>query len=122
MADEITITVRTNIVNGEYSETFNQTVQIDQAAIGAYAGVEIVPTTDEAMPVGDVATEGYLFLKNLDGTNFITFGPDDSGGTFVPYGKCKPGEIAIFRVVAGAAYRWKADTATVKTQILLLED
>lgn len=121
MADEIKITIKGRVENGNYKTewSFGQ-VNIDQAAQGASSGIQSIGTSAENITVGDVSTAGYLFLRNLDSTNFVEFGKDNTG--FVNVGKLKPGEMCCFRVAASTTVQLKADTAACDVMYLLLED
>lgn len=127
MANEITTQFQATVKNSGFIQTVQadvSTVQklFDQAVVGAHGTIVTVGTSEEDMPVGDVATNGFLFLKNLDSTNFVKFGPKD-GGNMVDFGRLKKGEWAWFRLAAGSTpLRWVADTAPVKVQMLLLND
>jgi hypothetical protein len=76
-----------------------------------------IGTSDETLAIGDVGTLGWLFMRNQDGTNFITFGSD---GAVYPI-KLKAGEFAALRW-NGAAIHAKADTAACALEYLLLPD
>lgn len=121
MADEIKITVKATAENGGFKSAwaFGQ-FSVDQAAVGAASGVQAVGTSAENIAGGDVSTPGYLFLKNLDATNFVDIGKDNTG--FVAVGRMEPGETACFRVSASTTIQLKADTASCNVQYLLLED
>ncbi len=75
-----------------------------------------IGTGDETLALGDVATNGYVFFKNTDPTNFIIIGAD---GSSYPI-KLKPGEFAVMRW-NGAAIHAKADTATCILQYTIIE-
>ena len=121
MADEIKLTIKGKVTNGEYKTdwSFSQ-FSVDQAASGAASGVQSVGTSAENIAGGDVSTPGYLFLKNIDGTNYVDVGVDNTG--FVAMAKLKAGEQACFRVAGSTTIQLKANTATCKVQYLLLED
>lgn len=122
MADEITVTLRATVDNGEYHDEFRGgTFKFDQAAIGAHGPVVSVGTAEEDLTTGDISTLGFLFLKNTDVANYVTYGPK-SAGVMVPFGRIKAGEVACVRLEPGITLRWQANTAAVKVQILLLEN
>lgn len=121
MAGELKITIIGKLNNGGYKVDWsNGQKSIDQSAVGAASGVQSVGTSAENIDGGDVSTPGYLFLKNLDSTNFVEFGVDSSG--FVKVGKIEAGEEACFRVAASTTVQLKADTATCKVAYILTED
>lgn len=122
MANEIDVGLQVDCTNGEYSRSISESVQIDQSAQGAAAGIVIVgQAAEEDLEFIDISSEGMLYLKNLDATNFVKYGPK-SGGVMVTYGKIKPGEIAWVRLFPGVVHRWIADTDDVKVEYWMLED
>ncbi|WP_254513842.1 hypothetical protein [Anatilimnocola floriformis] len=121
MSNEITTLVRLNITNGVYTDAFSASPTITQNTLGANSGIQTVGTSAEALAVGDVATLGLVCLLNTDATNFVQFGPDDSG-TMKVVGRLKPGEAAQFRLEPGITLKLKADTASCKVRFLLLND
>lgn len=121
MTQEIKINLNGSCVNGGYNETINANgLVFNQLNPGATSGIIALTTSDTALGVGSVSTNGYLFLKNLDSTNFFKWGPNNSG-SILAIGKCLPGEIAFFRLLPGVTFRLQADTATVNVQYLLLQ-
>lgn len=109
-------------MNGNLKAAFQPGVlQVDQAVGVIYGPVVIVGTSEEDLLIGDIATLGYVFLRNLDAANFVTYGPK-SGGSMIPFGRIKAGEIAMLRLEPGITWRWIADTGSVKVQVLLLNN
>jgi len=122
MANEITVTTRLAVENGKHKDTFAPPVlKINQAAIGASSGVVSVGTSEEDLAVGDVTTLGWVALRNLDSTNYVTYGPK-SGSDMVAFGRINAGETALLRLAQGITVRWAANTAAVKVQVLLLQN
>ncbi len=124
MAREITVMMRLGVTNGLHTDTLDaQQVLVDQAAQGAHAPVVIVPHATEAdLDLGDIVTPGLVMLRNLDSTNYVTWGPKDGNDDMEPIGRINPGEPALFRFDPAAQLRWQADTADVKVQVLALEN
>ena len=74
MADEITIVTALKVTNGDLRENkptitkkFNQTT----ARAGSFT--VNVGTTEESIAFGDIAP-GFVELRNLDATNYVSFG------------------------------------------------
>jgi hypothetical protein len=109
MADEIQLAMAINISKDFYVCNINKSWTLDLNTAGEGGGIQIIGTSEEAVDFGDVATLGYLYLVNLDATNFITFGPDSGG--MVEMGKLLPGEAALVRLKPGITVMAKADTA-----------
>lgn len=76
-----------------------------------------VGITDETLALGDITTIGWVYMKNLDPTNFIIVGSD---GTLYPL-KLKPGEPMFVRWNA-AAIHVKANTAPCNMEYVLISD
>ncbi len=124
MADELKLLIQMTAENGTFKDTFTPgTVNIDQAAQGFNGPVVTVGTTYEVLPIGDVATEGFLIGQNLDTTNFVTMAASTgAGATQHPYQKAKAGEPFALRLDPTVTIRWKADTSVVNVQVKLYED
>jgi hypothetical protein len=120
MANEISIAVDLRVSNAPYTLTQTKRLQVDQTAIGEGGSVQVVGTTEEALDFGDVSTLGWLYLENLDDTNFVEYGPDSTG--MVAFGKLEAGECAILRLKPGITVKAKADTAECKVLVRCLED
>ena len=124
MANEISLMMRLAITNGLYTDTLDaQQVLIEQAAQGAHAPVVIVPAAAEAdLELGDIVTPGLIMARNLDSTNYVTWGPKNASNVMEPIGRIGPGEPFLFRYDPAATLRWQANTADVKVQVLALEN
>lgn len=121
MADELKVTIQAQYVKGLLKENYAPgAIAITQAVMGLHGTLVSVGTSEEDMPVGDIATNGWLFLLNLDGSNYVTYGPKDT--TMTPFGRIKPGEPAAIRIEPGVVVRWVANTAPVKLKMLFFED
>ena len=114
MADEISINLGVRIVKDEYSATVDERFT-DDFVIGEGGGVQEIGTTEEALVFGDVAVEGWLYLKNVDATNLIDFGPDDSGMVII--GRLYPGEACLLRLLPGVTVKAKANAAAADLHV-----
>lgn len=123
MANEIKVTLSVTIANGEYNEKISDGQNsITQAAIGEAGGVVSVGSgAEEDLVTTDISTLGCVYLKNLDSTNYVTYGPK-SGGVMVAFGRIKAGEEQWLRLEPGITWRWQANTAAVKVKIRVLEN
>jgi hypothetical protein len=120
MANEISVTTRLTVENGNFKADRNPgRILVDQATLAAIANVQTIGTSYEAITLGDVSTEGYCYLRNLDSTNFVDVGTD-GGAALVPFLRLKAGECAVFRISTNAIYAL-ADTAACKLDVLILE-
>jgi hypothetical protein len=122
MAGIITPSFNVTVLNAPFRDSIVEAgAVVAQAEIGKGGGIQIIGTSEEVINFGDVVTEGYLYLKNLDDTNYVTYGPEDTGAMVV-FGKLKPGEFAWLRVAPTVVMRAQADTADVKLDVRLYED
>src|SRR6266516_839138 len=110
MANEIniqaTLTVQRFIPAIQGSGNLN----INQTGTHCIGNVQNVGTAAEQLTIADVATLGYLFVKNLNVTNFVQLGLD-SAVTQI-FAKLRPGEFCLVPVNQNAIYA-KANTAAV---------
>lgn len=77
-----------------------------------------VTTSELAIPLGGVTAGGnWVWLKNLDGTNFVEVRVGTGSTKFC---KLKPGEFALFRLGSGITAPYIiADTATCLVEYVL---
>ena len=121
MANEISVTVRFDITNGNYSPgSINVSgATYDQTAVGCAEGVQEIGTTEESLSTGDLTTYGWLYMRNLDDTNYVQWG----FSTGVYGGRMEAGETAgPFRTEPAATMYLKANTAACDVQYRWLED
>jgi len=122
MADELKVQVTATLNKGNYANKFEPgLISIDVDAVGGHRPVVSVGTSEEVISPGDVSTEGWCFMRNLDSTNYVQWGPE-SGGSMVTVGRIEAGEVACFRMEPGITFRAKANTATVLLEFWLIED
>ena len=121
MANEITVTTRIAVINGNYKEERTSKIQADQSATGGQAGVQNIGTSYEAVTLGNVSTEGYVHLRNLDSTNYLEVGLD-AGADLTPVIRLNAGEVALFRLSTSATLFAKANTASVDLDVCILEN
>ena len=121
MADEITITSKLKVVNGNHEIKVQPTSHsFDQSAVGEYDQVHNIGTTEESVTsFGDITTEGFCYLRNLDATNYVQWGYS----TGVYGGRMEAGEPAgPLRLEPGADLFFKANTAACNVRIVVIED
>jgi len=122
MANEITACCNLTVDHDYQHWSRNINLSVDQTGTGRGGhDQDIGHAADETIDFGDVATEGFLFLRNLDDTNYVTIGPD-SGGSMVAMIKLLAGEWAWLRVVPSTTIRAQADTATVRLEVACFEN
>jgi len=85
---------------------------------GVQGGVVSVTTSAMAIPLGGVTTPGGLAVfKNLNATNYLEIGFDDSG--FVAFAKLLPGQVACIPLVNAPWAR--ANTAACLMQYKIMD-
>ena len=82
--------------------------------------VQSVGITKENLSKGDITTIGYVVMKNLDATNYCSFGDDADS----PSIEAKAGEvIGPLRWARGVSeVSAKADTGACRIRYLMIED
>ena len=121
MADEIQITAGIQVRKG--SLVFSQapvTESFDMTGTGGPTpGYVTVGTSEESITFGELSTAGYLFMQNLDSTNYVQWG----FSTTVYGGRIKAGETAgPFRMEPGLTLFLKANTAACKMVVYGFEN
>ena len=108
MADELTVSISMSYTNGgvSFNEAYSDSVTV--AAVPMATNVQSIGTTEGQLDYGGGTSLGFLFIKNLDATNFVQFGKT----TGVYTARLKPGELGIFRMDGNTVFA-KADTAAV---------
>lgn len=91
---------------------------IDQVGDDHQAQTQVVGITEEELfALPDIVAVGYMFIKNIDDTNFVQI-----GFTTGVYGmRLYPGEFALFRLEPGIDIFALADTAAVRVQYIIYE-
>lgn len=123
MSDELSVNINATLTNGNQNFAFAPgALTFDQTATGGIDQIVVVNSSaSEVISFGSVTTEGWCFLRNLDATNYVQYGPD-SGSSLIVFGRIEAGEVAAFRLDPTTTFRAQANTAAVKLQVALLED
>ena len=117
MANEIqTSTTFTFSKNGSPPQNWSVSGSINVTGNYFVTGIQSIGLVDETIALGDIATIGYVLLKNLDATHFVSFGVD--GSTYP--NRLLAGEECKVRL-NGAAIHLIADTAACKVSYLIVE-
>ena len=116
MANELRIEAQLEYSKSGVKQNKHDSTYADVSGDSFTHVVQEVGTSDELIVIGsDVATWGYVYLKNLDSTNYVEVGLTGSYSI-----KLKPGEVALFR--AAAALYAQANTAAVDLEIIVIEE
>jgi len=119
MANEINVSASLRVEKGGATTGRSATISVDMAGESFFHNVMSIPTSDTTIESYatsgiDAAETGYLFIKNLDSTNYVEFGLTGSYSI-----KLLAGEVAVFRA-AGAIFG-RANTSAVECEILMAE-
>lgn len=121
MANELRLTATFSYEKGDASideQVSNLGVDVTGSVVAA--GVQEIGTSEEALGLNGVTTGGYLFIKNLDDTNYVSI---RSGTGATDLVRLKAGEFAIFRVDSSSSAPFAiANTAAVNVRYVLLSD
>ena len=122
MANEISVTIKITFAKGTLpTVTRNPSaLSVDMTGTQFVAGVQSIGTAEEALDLGDMGalTLGWMYCKNLDGTNFVEIRPATATADLI---KLKAGEFALFRLTSNTPYAI-ADTAACELDYLIVED
>lgn len=129
MSNEIRLNFSLDVDNGNLKLRFSESLLIDQTtARGGLPGFLMVGTSYEVISTADLVSPGLLLMKNLDTSNFVSWGvigEAAGGGTitqFFPVGKLKPGEGYPWRLHPSCNLYMKADNAACPVFLMILDD
>lgn len=125
MAGEIKVNASLEASNGNFKfpKIGATTQSIDQTtAGGGVPGIISAITTGTGTAVSNTGLTalGWCYIRNLDLTNTVEYGPV-SGGVLYPFGSLAPGEAAVFRLKTGITWSVIALVAACKVQVLQLD-
>jgi len=117
MSNELSLSVSLTFNKGGASVSRSEGIQVTVTGDAFSHEVQEVGTAEEELAQGaDLGTPGYMFIKNLDATNYV-----EVGSTTGVYDiKLKAGEIALYRHNSATVYA-KSNTAACLVEYLLIE-
>jgi len=125
MANELTHNVSLVLANGDLDSVSivpgSDSITQNTAAPVRVGGSQIIGTTEEALALTDITTNGWAYFRNRDATNFVEIGVKPAA-TFYPLVRLNAGERCAFRLSQGITPYAKADTANVILQRDILDD
>lgn len=120
MANEVTVNTTLNATkSGVTVNTGGQSKLVDMDGDQMLTNVQTIGTSAEALVIGDIASLGWIFVRNLDAANFVELALDSAVSTQV-FAKLLAGEWALFPAKTGTMYA-KADTAECNIQVVAIE-
>ena len=100
MANELKITINVNYEKSTEIVDLFESNNVTVTGTEYWHGIQSIGfSAEEAVTVADLGTQGYVYAKNLDNTNYVSIGT--TGNLDV---KLKAGESALWRT-AGALSR-----------------
>jgi hypothetical protein len=119
MADELSLAISATETKSGVSTEKSFTDNFDVSGIPFISAIQAIGTSDETLQLGDVASLGWLVMKNTDATNYVEIGY--TSGTY--FAKLKAGEFCAFRAGAGlTAIHAKANTGAINLEYVLFSD
>ena len=117
MANELSATISITFSKGGAEVNRAESIEITVTGDAYTAGVQEIGTTEEAVAQGsELGTPGWIFIKNIDDTNYVEFGI--STGVYTT--KIIAGKFAWF-FVNGATLYAKANTAACNIDYIWFE-
>ena len=117
MANELSIAIKLNFSKGGAEVKRAESISVTVTGDAFTHDVQQIGTTEEAIAQGaELGTPGYIFIKNLDSTNYL-----EVGSTTGVYDiKLQAGEICLYRHNSATIYG-KANTSAVNIEYVLIE-
>ena len=117
MANELSLSVSLAFSKGGASVARSEGIQVTVTGDAFSHEVQEIGTVEEALAQGsELGTPGYIFIKNLDSTNYVEIGST----TGVYDIKLKAGEVCLYRHNSATVYA-KSNTATCNVEYVLIE-
>lgn len=111
MADEITVTQRLQVNDGNYFKVdrhitgLKNDLTVATGTPGDRGIQEIGYAAHELLVVSaDLDTQGWAYFRNLDTTNYVEIGVQDSDNSFTAFVKLIAGNSALFPLATGTIY------------------
>jgi hypothetical protein len=118
MANELNIMAGLSFNKGGGSITKRDNVVLTVTGDSYTSNIQSIGITEEEVVQGaDLGTPGYVYLKNLDPTNYIEIGST----TGVYDIRLKAKEVALYRHNSATIYA-KANTAACLLEYIIIED
>ncbi len=120
--NEIQSVVTLKVLKGSLDVTRSISKQINLTAanpnVAGFTQSVSTNTVGTALTLGDVATNGVAWFRNLDTTNYVEVGVQDSNTNFLPFIRLNPGEAWSMRLARGLSPYARAN-ATNNVSVVL---
>jgi len=124
MANEITISalIACSNINQTLPQRGLDAVSFDQTGTNINQTTQNIAVTEEVVALGDTGTGGFVYIENLDRTNFVSIRPGTGAANLIklkPATSTKRGDCCLFRIEIAP---WAiADTAACDILVIALE-
>jgi hypothetical protein len=121
VSNELTLSVTMTYKSGKIDRSVS-VANLSRDVSGAVMAhvIQNVGSSEEALDLSGVAAGGYVFMRNLDATNFISVRQATSASDLI---RLDPGDVALFRLDDDATAPFViADTAACDLEFWLLSD
>jgi hypothetical protein len=117
MANEINIQAMLTLNRSNVGMCGSGAKDINQTGANGILNVQSIPTGGAQLSLGNVSltSGGYLFVKNLDSTNYVDLALDGSYTQI--FSRVKAGEFSLFPAKPAQNYYARANTAAVYVQV-----
>jgi hypothetical protein len=123
MANELRLSISGQLVNGSLTDEIRtENLSITQAAKALISKTVSVTTSEADLDTTGVTNLGYAFIKNVDITNSLIYGPKNGSNVMEAFGRLKPGEAALLRLEQGKVLRWKSSAGTIIVLVKVYSD
>lgn len=114
-ADEITANVTFKVTKGylDFTRAVNDTHDITASAPNVSGKTQLIGTTPEQVAIGDVATCGWAFFRNLNTSNVLEIGAADASTNFLPLIRLAPGQYCLLPLGTNFFYAVSFTNSTV---------
>jgi len=123
MADEIRLRASLSFAkSGAFGARDSGDISVTMSGNDGLLTQQTVGTSEEALGLGEVSpANGYLYICNLDATNYVTVKPA-SGGSATVNPIVKAGQASLITFGSGVTAPFvQANTAPVRIEYLLVE-
>lgn len=117
MADEISFSASLSINRNGVTTSASASKNATQTGTDYQLGTQTIGTAAEQLNKGDIGTIGYVFVKNLDPTNYVELALD-AGFTQI-FAKLLPGEFCV--IPTQQQYYARANTAPCSCLVAMIE-
>lgn len=118
MSEELQTSASLHFVKGERDvEKSYGGIMLDVTGSIYFQGNQVIATSSTVVKVGSLSSVGYVIVKNLDPTDYVSFHNGTSGALTV---EVPPKGVAMFKFATGGTLYATANTTTVEIEYTLI--